>query len=100
MTVEAIPTQEDYITALSEQEIPAYDHMRDDLEANHMGKWVVVRNAERVGIYDTFEEAAASAVKRFGRGPYLIRQVGAPPLTLPVFTFLSLRLLQAQCILA
>ena len=83
MTVEVIPTQEDYITALSEREIPAYDRMRADLEANHMGRWVVVRNAERVGIYDTFEDAAASAVQRFGRGPYLIRQVGAPPLTLP-----------------
>ena len=50
MTVEAIPTQEDYITALSEQEIPAYNRMRADLGANHMGKWVVVQNAERAGI--------------------------------------------------
>ena len=38
---------------------------------------------ELVGLYDTFDAAAADAVKRFGSGPYLMRQIGAPPVTLP-----------------
>jgi hypothetical protein len=66
-----------------DKEIQAYEAMRETLETEHMSKWVVVREGQLVGIFDSFESAAASAVHRFGRGPYLIRQIGAPPVTLP-----------------
>ena len=64
-------------------ELAAYKAMRHELEEAHLGQWVVVRGAQLEGVYGSFEEAAADAVKKFGRGPYLIRQVGAPPLALP-----------------
>jgi hypothetical protein len=64
-------------------EISAYDAMRERLEAEHMGKWVLLKNRELVGVYDSFERAAEDAVDRFKGGPYLIRQVGAPPVSLP-----------------
>ncbi len=67
-----------------QSEIRAYDHMRNYLESDFFGKWVVVHDEELVGAYETFEDAAEVAIQRFGRGPYLIRQVGAPPVTLPV----------------
>jgi hypothetical protein len=57
--------------------------MRDELEAHFMGKWVVVRDGQVSGTFDSFDTAASFAVGQFGRGPYLIRQVGAPPVTLP-----------------
>ena len=69
-------------TALSRQ-IAAYDaKYRSILEADHFGKWAVVYNEELVGIYDSFEEAADDAVTQFGRGPYLIRDIGGGPITL------------------
>jgi hypothetical protein len=64
-------------------EIVAYDAMRADLEASHLGKFAVVHDRTLVGTYDSFDAAAREAVHRFGRGPYLIRQIGAPPVTLP-----------------
>lgn len=64
-------------------EIAAYEKLRQDLEAKHTGRWVLLRDLELIGIYDTFEAAAEDAVRRFGRETYLIRQVGAPPITLP-----------------
>jgi hypothetical protein len=64
-------------------DITAYVSMRGDLEAQHLGKWVVIQNEQLVGIFDTFELAAECAVANFGAGPYLIRQVGAPPVSLP-----------------
>jgi len=67
-----------------QDEIDAFNRIRTKLEADHMGKWVLVREAALVGTYETFDQAAADAVRRFGSGPYLIRQVGAPPITLPV----------------
>lgn len=65
------------------QEITAYEGKRNELEADHPGKWVVFHDQDLVGVYDSFEEAATDAVQRFGHGPYLIREVGAPPITLP-----------------
>ena len=68
---------------LLDKDLAAYEQMRNDLEAHKMGKWVLMHNQALVGIYDSFQDAAKEAVSKFGRGPYLIRQVGAPPITLP-----------------
>lgn len=65
------------------EEIAAYDALKGDLEAKHLGKWALVHDRKLVDVYDTFDAAAESAVRQFGRGPYLIRQIGVPPLTLP-----------------
>ena len=66
-----------------DKEIAAYENMRDFLEREHLQKWVVIHGEELSGTYDDFQEAAADATRRFGRGPFLLRQVGAPPATLP-----------------
>jgi len=64
-------------------EIAAYDAMRDDLETNHLGQWALVHDRRLVDTYKSFETAAQEAVRMFGRGPYLIRQIGASAVTLP-----------------
>ncbi len=69
--------------ALLSKEIAAYEKMKNQLETDHFGKWVIVYDEKLQGTYLTSEEAAYDAVKRFGRGPYLIRHVGGPPTTLP-----------------
>jgi hypothetical protein len=65
------------------EEIAAYEMMRADLESAHLGKWALVHDRKLIGVFDAFERAAETAVREFGRGPYLIRQIGAPPVTLP-----------------
>ncbi len=67
-----------------DREIAAYVRMKADLEAHHMGKWVLIHGEELIDTYDELDTVAQEAVRRFGRGPYLIRQVGAPDkVTLP-----------------
>ena len=67
-----------------EQEIAAYNGMKAELEQHHMGKWVLIHGDELIDTFDVLDSAAQEAVRRFGRGPYLIRQVGAPEkVTLP-----------------
>ena len=68
--------------ATIEKEIIAYDLMREDLEANHLGEWVLVHDQELIGLFNTFQKAAAAARRRFGRGPYLIRKIGEGPVRL------------------
>ena len=65
------------------ENIAAYEAMRSDLEAGHPGDWVLVHDRQLVGTYPTFNDAAQEAVARFGRGPYLIREISAPPVRLP-----------------
>lgn len=64
-------------------DIAAYEAMRSDLEASNLGNWALFHARQLQGVYRTFEEAAQEAVRQFGRGPYLIRQIGAPSVTLP-----------------
>ena len=64
-------------------EIAAFEEMKGKLEARHLGKWVIFRDEELKGIYDSLDDAAVDAARRFGRGPYLIRQIGEPPFRLP-----------------
>jgi len=66
-----------------EAEIIAYEAMLEELTRHHLGKFVVIKDNNLIGAFDTFETAAAVAVRAFGRGPYLIRQVGAPIVQLP-----------------
>ena len=62
--------------ALLSEEIAAFERMKDELETDHFGKWVVIHDEKLIAVYDGFEQAAEDAVRHFGRGPYLIRQVG------------------------
>ena len=80
--VSLLPSLGDEMTTLLD-EIAAYDRMRDVLETQHLGKWVVIRDGEIQASCDVFGDAARDAMRRFGRGPYLIRRVGAGPMSLP-----------------
>ncbi len=77
--------------ALIAEEIAAYEKMRDDLEAKHLNEWVVIYKGELIGTYLDFQEAAADAIERFGRGPYLIRQVGVEHVVRPSFSRVNAR---------
>jgi hypothetical protein len=66
-----------------DEEIAAFDLIRADLEAAHRGEWALVRDRTLFGPFASFQLAAAAALKRFGLGPYLIRQIGAAPIPLP-----------------
>jgi hypothetical protein len=65
-------------------EIEAFQRMQRQLEADYMHRWVIVHDRQLVGAFETFELAANEAVRKFGSGPFLIRQVGAPATTLPI----------------
>jgi uncharacterized phage protein gp47/JayE len=60
-----------------QREIQAYQAMRAELEAHHMGKHVIIKDGKLQGAYDSFDAAAREALTKFGRERFLIRQVGA-----------------------
>ena len=70
-------------TDLLSHEVSLYERRRREFEEKHRGQWVVIHEDD-VSFYDDFQVAAQTAVDRFGRGRYLIRQVGAPVPPLPI----------------
>ena len=60
-------------------DILAYSKLQAQMEEKYMGKWVLFHNEAFIAVFDSFENAAKEAINRFGRGPYLIRQVGPLP---------------------
>jgi hypothetical protein len=64
-------------------DLAAYRAIQADLEAKALGQWVVVHDRKLIGVFGSFDDAAKDAVHFFGRGPYLIRQIGAPAVTMP-----------------
>ncbi len=64
------------------KEIETYNEMKDELESQHMSKWVLIHGNKLVSTFESFEAAAEDAMKRYGHGPYLIRQVGAKSVNL------------------
>ena len=55
-----------------------YESMRVMLHEHHAGKFVVIKGDKLLGSYDTFDTAAREAIRAYGRGPYLIREVKEP----------------------
>lgn len=79
----AVAGSEVSVATLSD-EIEAFQGMQRRLEIDHMGLWVLIHDRRLVGAFDTFQLAADDAVRKFGSGPFLIRQVGTSTLTLPI----------------
>jgi len=61
-----------------EQEIHAFDARREELELHYHRKFVLFHGDDFAGAFEDFDAAAREAIRRYGRGPYLIRQVGVP----------------------
>ena len=76
--------RDDLPQAASLQEnIAAYENRRQEMERDYKGKYVLFYNREKIDCFETFATAAREAVRRFGRGPYLIRTVGREKIRLP-----------------
>lgn len=71
------------MTDALDQEITAFEQLKPSLIEHHLGKYVVIKNGQLQGSFDSFNNAAEESVKRFGKGPFLIRQVGNRPAPIP-----------------
>ncbi len=65
-------------------EIAAFEASKARLESQYLGKWVLFHDRALVGLFQSFDAAADVAVAKFNSGPFLIRQLGAAAIPLPV----------------
>lgn len=66
-----------------ELELRTYDRERARLEAEHCGKFVLIRGEEVAGIFDDFQTASQHAAQRFKRESYLIHCIATEMMNIP-----------------
>jgi hypothetical protein len=62
-----------------EEDIEYYQSIAKDLEKQHKGKYVLIKNKTNVGIFSSFADAHREALRRFGNADVLIAQIGTTP---------------------
>lgn len=71
-----------------------YNEKREELVSQHLGKFVLIKEEEVVGVYNKIEEALAEGARRFGMQPFLVRQISQPAeneINIPALTLGILR---------
>ena len=52
-----------------------FEQQRNELLAEHPGKFALIKGSEFVGAFNTIEEAITEGARRFGLQPFLVRQI-------------------------
>lgn len=50
----------------------------DEFAKKHVDKFLLVKGAKLVAVYETESAAVDAGVEQFGRGPFLVRKAGQP----------------------
>lgn len=51
---------------------------REWIDGGHLGRWVVIRGEEVLGVYDSLDEAMAAGYERYGlESVFMARQIAA-----------------------
>ena len=58
-----------------EKEQITYEQHRESLLERAEGKFVLIRNEEVVGVYDSKMDAIAQGYQKFGNVPFLVKQI-------------------------
>ena len=56
-------------------ELKTYEQHRDHLLGTAEGKFVLIRNDQVVGVYDSKMDAIAQGYQQFGNVPFLVKQI-------------------------
>jgi hypothetical protein len=76
-----------------ETERDYFDKHRDDLLRQYPGKFVVIKEAQLLGAYDTIQDALGAGAREFGMVSFLVRRTDEVPqeVSIPALTLGILR---------
>ena len=64
-------------TALLEKELATYESEKQKLLGTTEGKFVLIKDGDVVGVFDSFAEGVKAGYEKFGNTPFLVKQVVA-----------------------
>ena len=63
------------MSTLLDQELATYQAQKDDLLGKARGKFVLIKNNQIIGIFDTKNDAIRQGYERFGNVPFLVKEI-------------------------
>ena len=67
--------EENDVMAALQEELDAFKNISRDIAVWASGKWVLIHDGRLIDLFNSWEKASSVASSRFGRGPYLVRQI-------------------------
>lgn len=64
-------------SAVLEKELAKYEAVKNELLGTTEGKYVLIRNDEVAGAFDSFPDAVRAGYQKYGNVPFLVKQVAA-----------------------
>ena len=58
-----------------EKELSVYEEKKSELLKYAKGKFVLIKNSEVIGTYDTQNDAIKVGIDKFGNSPFLVKKV-------------------------
>jgi len=58
-----------------EQELAAFQKMKEELLKSHSGKFALIKGELFVGAFDNASNAYEEGIKRFGKEPFLVKRI-------------------------
>ncbi len=62
-----------------EGDLEVFRRLSRELDSEHHGKYILVKNGENQGIFSSFEDAHREALEKFGTDDVVIGQIGVEP---------------------
>ncbi|MBI4501536.1 MAG: hypothetical protein HY700_10275 [Gemmatimonadetes bacterium] len=62
-------------TPVLEEELQTYEDNREKLLGSSKGKFVLIKGAEVVGVFDSQLDAIGQGYEKFGNVPFLVKQI-------------------------
>ena len=59
-----------------DEDLEYFNEINESLKAQHMGKFVLIKDRENYGIFSNFEDAHKAALEKFGVSEVVIAQIG------------------------
>lgn len=58
-----------------DNERKTFEEKREELVAQSLGKFVLIKDSNVIGVYNTIEEALSEGARRFTKEPFLARRI-------------------------
>ena len=61
--------------AALEKELETFEAHKEELLADNEGRWVLIKDDQVVGVFDTDRDAFEQGVEKFGTNPFLVKLI-------------------------
>jgi uncharacterized protein with PIN domain len=78
--------RETSMSTVLQKEVETYLAEKEELVARGEGKFVLIKGEQVVGLFESQGDALQEGYRRFGKGPFLVKQILAVDLPVPFAT--------------